>query len=159
MTGIRHLRPALSGDRLPHVWWLGGLSVLFSLRVLAQFVQWVDPQAFLPPFEVWHGDVLSYPVLLAFQVFILLGMIRVIQLVNDRRIRPARWKALSCFVIGIPYLIAMAFRLIAGLTFLAAEPWFARPLPAFFHLVLASYILVLGHYLSRYRESRRGCPC
>ena len=43
----------------------------------------------------------------------------------------------------------MAFRLIAGRTFLADVSWFSKSIPAFFHVVLASYLLTLGHYIRR----------
>ena len=46
--------------------------------------------------------------------------------------------------------------LAAGLTFLADHPWFAKSLPAFFHVVLASFLLLLGHYiLAKSRASTR----
>jgi hypothetical protein len=40
----------------------------------------------------------------------------------------------------------MLLRLILGLTLLSSVSWFATPIPAFFHLVLASIVLVIGHY-------------
>jgi hypothetical protein len=43
----------------------------------------------------------------------------------------------------------MSFRLVAGLTVLRDNAWFAA-LPSTFHLVLASFMLVLAHFhLSR----------
>ena len=41
----------------------------------------------------------------------------------------------------------MTFRLIAGLTFPAEYEWFAKSLPALFHIILALLILILGYYL------------
>jgi hypothetical protein len=40
----------------------------------------------------------------------------------------------------------MALRLIIGLTGWSEAPWFQRPIPAFFHLVLAAYLLVLAAF-------------
>jgi hypothetical protein len=51
--------------------------------------------------------------------------------------------------LGGIYFAFMAFRLFAGLTFLEDHPWFSKSLPAFFHAVLAAFVLTLGHYLYR----------
>ncbi|MCY4625891.1 MAG: hypothetical protein OXC99_12955 [Chloroflexi bacterium] len=49
----------------------------------------------------------------------------------------------------------MAVRLVAGLTLLSDVEWFASTLPALFHVVLASFILLFGHYLYRAGKNAR----
>ena len=130
-----------------HFLWLLFFASLFGLRVLAQLVQAIHPVSWLPPFQAWHGAVLSYPVLVVLQVGIMVALMSVFWSVRRRDIAPRPWKYQVCFVLGGLYFVAMAFRLFAGLTFLADHPWFSKSLPAFFYAVLATFMLTLGHYL------------
>ncbi len=123
------------------------LAALFVLRVLAQAVQWAGPVPFLPPFDTWQGSGLPYPALLASQVVIIALLARALLLVQGNTVRPATWKHRACFVLGGAYFTAMALRLAAGLTFFSDVDWFAESLPAFFHLVLATFVLLFGHYV------------
>ncbi|MEM7791990.1 MAG: hypothetical protein AAF546_11360, partial [Verrucomicrobiota bacterium] len=47
---------------------------------------------------------------------------------------------------GLIYFFAMFFRLTFGVIFESAPQWFSYSIPAFFHLVLASFLLVIAHY-------------
>ena len=123
------------------------LSGLFVLRVAAQLVQAVHKVPFLPPFEVWQGSTTPYPVLLEFQAGTIAVLIVVLWSVKAGAISPRPWKHQACFALGGIYFSVMAFRLIAGLTFLAEDEWFSKSIPALFHIVLASLILTFGHYL------------
>lgn len=134
--------------------WMLTLAVLFVLRVLAQAVQWSGPVPFLPSFDAWQGSGLSYPALLASQVVIVALLARALVVVRSRSITPASWKHRACFVLGGAYFAAMAVRLVAGLTFLSDVEWFAQSLPALFHLVLAAFVLLFGHYV--YNAGRDG---
>ena len=127
--------------------WMLALAALFVLRVLAQAVQWAGPVPFLPSFDTWQGSGLPYPALLASQVLIVALLARALVMVRSRSITPATWKHRACFVLGGAYFVAMAFRLAAGLTFLSDVGWFAESLPALFHLVLAAFVLLFGHYV------------
>ena len=127
--------------------WMLALAALFVLRVLAQAVQWAGPVPFLPSFDTWQGSGLPYPALLASQVLIVALLARALVMVRSRSITPATWKHRACFVLGGAYFAAMAFRLAAGLTFLSDVGWFAESLPALFHLVLAAFVLLFGHYV------------
>ena len=127
--------------------WMLALAALFVLRVLAQAVQWAGPVPFLPSFDTWQGSGLPYPALLASQVLIVGLLARALVVVRSRSMRPATWKHRACFVLGGAYFAAMAFRLAAGLTFLSDVGWFAESLPALFHLVLATFVLLFGHYV------------
>ena len=129
--------------------WMLTLAALFVLRVLAQAVQWAGPVPFLPSFDAWQGSGLPYPALLASQVLIIVLLARALVVVRSQSIRPASWKHRACFILGGAYFAAMAFRLAAGLTFLSDVEWFAQSLPALFHLVLAAFVLLFGHYIHR----------
>ncbi len=134
-----------------HFAWMLGLAGLFVLRVLAQLIQAIRPVSFLPPFQDWHGAIMPYPLLLVFQLAIALVLAIILWRVRTDSIIPSPWKYRFCFSLGGAYLLFMAFRLFAGLTILADHPWFSKSLPAFFHMVLASYILTLGVYLYKRR--------
>jgi hypothetical protein len=131
-----------------HVVLLRSFTVLFALRVTAQLVQWLRPTPFLPPFDAWQGSGLDYPVLLTSQLVILGLMgwgIRAVHSGARGRKSVGRW----LIALGVLYFGSMGARLVLGLTVLSDVAWFAKPLPALFHLVLAGYVLTLGHYHSR----------
>ena len=123
------------------------LAGVFALRVAAQLVQAVHEVPFLPPLEAWQGSAIPYPALLGLQAGILAVLLMVLWRVNIDAFSPRPWKHRACFALGGVYLAVMTGRLIAGLTFLEEHEWFARSIPALFHIVLASLILVFGHYL------------
>lgn len=123
------------------------LASLFVLRVLAQLVQAVREVPFLPPFETWQGSATPYPVLLGVQAGVIAALAGVLWWVRADAIDPRPWKYRACFVLGGAYFAVMGFRLLAGLTFLADHAWFAKSVPALFHLVLASFVLTLGMHL------------
>ena len=120
---------------------------LFVFRVLAQLTQAIHPVSFLPPFQAWHGATLPYPLLGALQVGIIVVLVNVLWRVRTDIISHRPWKYRVWFALGGIYFASMAVRLFAGLTFLADHPWFSKSLPAFFHVVLAIFILILGHYI------------
>src|SRR5689334_1553070 len=56
---------------------LGGLSLLFALRVAAQAIQRWFPVAQLPPFTAFQGSALPYAALLPAQITIVATMLAV----------------------------------------------------------------------------------
>ena len=134
---------------------MGALVALFVLRVGAQLLQAIHPVEWMPGFEAWHSGVVPYPVLLAIQFCVIYLMSYMLHRARRGRIRAKRWKYVLCYACGAPYLALMTFRWVAGMTLLADSPWFSQSLPAFFHIVLASFILVLGlHIHDRYRKPK-----
>ena len=123
------------------------LCALFVLRVLAQLTQAIYPVGFIPPFEAWHGGVLPYSVLLAGQFALIGWMSYVLHKVRNRTMRAKRWKYRACLTLGGVYFAFMAFRWFAGMTFLAEHDWFSKQIPAFFHLVISGFILLLGVHI------------
>lgn len=128
---------------------LGLLTGLFALRITAQLVQYATPTRLLPPFDAWQGSGLAYPVLLTSQLLILVAMVFGTGAVH-RRVRARKSVGRWLIVLGAVYFASMSARLVLGLTALADITWFAKPLPAVFHMVLAGYMLTLGHYHSRH---------
>lgn len=127
--------------------WLHLLAALFVFRVLAQALQAVVTVPLLPAFDAWHGAVFSYPLLLASQIVVIVLLYTAIWRVKAGAIVRRTWKYRACLWLGGLYFGVMATRLVAGLTFLADDPWFSKSLPALFHLVLAGFLLVLGRQI------------
>jgi hypothetical protein len=105
-----------------HGWWLWWLLGLFVIRVLAQ------------PLSLFVVAVFAF---LAWTL-------------SSATVTPRRRVGMLVLVAGGTYLAAMLARLVLGATILSSEQWFARPLPTAFHLVLASVLLVYGHFHARY---------
>ncbi len=122
------------------------LVFLFCLRVIGQLIQLLSPVAWLPPLSAWQGSKLPYSILLACQLVIIFLMFRVsgrhASGSVQRRPRLGKW---LLFVGGV-YFLTMAARLVIGLADLSGNVWFHRPIPAFFHLVLASFVLLLAAF-------------
>lgn len=129
------------------------LLLLFLFRVVAQLVQWIHPLSWLPPFEVWHGAVLGYWQLLVVQVALLIWLFRIAlrhtrgEWVAHRRVGQA------LAVLGGMYASAVLLRFAIGFFDLASSEWFDRPLPTFFHGVLAVWVLAVG--LFHWQETSR----
>ncbi|MCA1979850.1 MAG: hypothetical protein LDL19_11500 [Thiobacillus sp.] len=139
-------RPVFAAKRA--LLWI--LVVLFLLRILAQPLANFIPV--LPPFEAWQGSRLPYPVLLAFQLAILAAMVAT-TLYTRRAQRPHRPRlARALTLMGAAYFAAMFARLVAGAAWEDAPLWFQRPLPAIFHLVLASWLLLIAREFGKPRE-------
>ena len=125
-------------------WALWLLTGLFAFRVAAQPAALLFDRL-LPPFDSWDGGVLPYPVLLVTQLVILGWLARTAWRFSTGRVtsRPSIGRAALAF--GGVYFAVMFLRLLLGATVLSDVRWFASPLPAFFHLVLAAYLLVYGY--------------
>lgn len=130
--------------------WLWLCAGLFAFRVMAQVISLVFPTALLPAFESWHGGVLPYPALLTIQLLILFWLIRTAIQFSLNSQTPRRRIGLAVIIFASLYFIAMFLRLALGLTILSDNRWFSSYLPAFFHLVLASYLLLYGHFHYRH---------
>ena len=130
--------------------WLWLLTALFVVRVTAQPLALVIDRPFLPPFDAWHSGVVPYGVLVATQVAIVAVMCLAAWRVSRRRVVPDRRFGLLVLGAGGVYFSSMLLRLILGSTVLSGQPWFARPLPTMFHLVLAGFMLIYGLFHIRH---------
>ena len=125
-------------------WALWLLTGLFAFRVAAQPAALAFDRL-LPPFNSWDGGVLPYPVLLVTQLVILGWLARTAWRVNTGKVTPRPSIGRAALAFGGLYFSVMFLRLLLGATVLSDVRWFASPLPAFFHLVLATYLLVYGY--------------
>lgn len=122
------------------------LSALFAARVLGQAVQRWMPQTALPPFEAFQGSRLPYWLLLSFQLLILAAMVRVAWRVQTHRLVPGRRAGLWLAWAGAAYMALALGRIAVGLALPDAHAWFKTWIPAFFHLVLAGFVLAVSLY-------------
>ena len=100
----------------------------------------------MPGFESWHGGVLPYPALLLAQLLIIAWFVRTAWRFSKSTVAPQRRRGLWVVAFGAVYFLTMLTRLLLGLTVLHESRWFTSYLPTFFHLVLASYLLLYGHF-------------
>jgi uncharacterized protein len=135
--------------------WLWLLLGLFTIRVLAQPIALGVDSPMLPRFESWHSGLLPYPVLVFTQVLIILWLARTAWLFITGAVSPRSRFGVVMLAVGGVYFGAMMMRLVLGATILSHDRWFASPLPTFFHLVLAAYLCVYGHFHWRYGSDLR----
>lgn len=133
-----------------YIGWLYMCFGLFLFRVTAQLIQKFYTLPFLPTFDAWYSGALAYPWLLASQLVIITVMAWVISGFAKGRILPRYILGKVLLALGSVYLLVMLFRLIAGFTFAAGHPWLGAHIPAFFHIVLASFVLLVGHFHYKY---------
>lgn len=141
-----YLQNKRSLRHIPYLWLLSGLWLMFLLRVLAQLLQKWYPVPFLPAFDRWYSGVLSYGWLFSAQLGILIAMGWLIERIRQEKVLPRRGYGFAMIGAGSVYFTVMLLRLILGLTIANTHPWLALPIPAVFHLVLALFLIVLGHY-------------
>ena len=137
-----------------YFYWLLCPYTLFIFRVGAQLTQKYYAFGFLPDFESWQSGALSYQWLLLSQIVIIAALTRVMLNFRKGRVRANYGMGNLLIVSGAFYFGLMVFRLIAGLTFASNHPWLGARIPAIFHIALASFVLLVGHY--HYRFGRRG---
>lgn len=119
---------------------------LFVFRVTAQLLSMHFDVAPLPSFDAWHSALLPYPLLVAAQFAIIAVCFWLCIRMYRDAIIPRRKLGTALLVIGSIYFAAMLLRLTLGLTVLATHFWFSHHLPTLFHFVLASFVLLLGHF-------------
>lgn len=129
-----------------HSWVCWSLAGLFAARVLGQAVQRALPQPLLPPFDAFQGSRLPYALLLGTQVVILAAMAIASWRIQRRRLVPVERTGSVLRVLGIVYMFFAMARIVIGWAVPDANAWFRAWIPAFFHLVLAGFVLALAHY-------------
>jgi len=120
------------------------LLVLFCFRVGVQFIQLVADLPLLPEFDAWHSASISYPVLLGFQLIIIFLSLTVIVRIYHNNYRENYKRSIILLWIGWLYFVFMLIRFLLSITIMQSHVWFGATLPAFFHLVLALFLIVLG---------------
>jgi hypothetical protein len=125
---------------------LSSLLSLFVFRVFAQLIQYNRNLAFLPGFDTWHSATIPYGWLLVSQLFIIFIILAVIFKIHFETYQCNKRRALILLCLGIIYFLFMTIRFALSLTILQSHPWFGATLPAFFHIVLAAIVIVIGIY-------------
>lgn len=137
-----------------YVSWLWLLTTLFCFRVIAQPATLFFEIPYLPPFQDWYSGVMPYWLLVIFQITIIGVMVNTNIAHSGRRVIANLKRGRVLLVIGLTYAAIMAARLILGYTLLADHYWFANSIAPLFHLVLATYILLLGIWHMRHTHQR-----
>ncbi len=126
------------------------LLLLFCFRVLAQLLQLAAPVSFLPPFDAWESGAVPYPLLFLIQVALILVCARAVWRLRGGAVVPSEQTGKVLFTLGALYFGLMCARLGIGLTAGRDHFWFGATLPTLFHLVLASIMMVYGHFHIRH---------
>ena len=128
------------------------LTGLFLIRVLAQALQLFFNLNWLPSFGTWQSGALPYQYLVIFQILILAICVKILLQFKGEYPAPNVRKGKILLILGGIYFASMIGRLVIGSIIKEGHFWFDAPLPSFFHLVLASIVLLLGYY--HYKESK-----
>lgn len=136
--------PADSTQVAPILWLFTGL---FVLRVAGQILVALRPRSWLPPMVQWN--FIPYPVLLPIQIIFVVVMVWV-----DRSFsihagamtvrQPGVGRYLIVF--SALYAVAMVIRYVRRMRVHPDQRWFGGTIPIVFHLVLASYLYLIGRY-------------
>jgi hypothetical protein len=128
----------------PVLWLFTGL---FVLRVAGQLLVAIRPQRWLPPMQQWN--LLPYPVLLPIQLVFIAVMLWIdLAFTRETGIPVSRNPGLGEFLIAFSavYALAMPVRYVVRMYRRPGERWFGGTIPMVFHIVLASYLYVLGSF-------------
>jgi hypothetical protein len=93
---------------------------------------------FLPPMEAWYSGLMPYEVLLPSQILIIALMAKICLDFTRARgyfFAPRRFLAQEWLWFGYVYLVAMVARFVFLMD---------RPIPIFFHWVLAAFVIAVG---------------
>jgi|GEM_PF-44384 len=129
------------------------LSIIFSLRIIAQYLQSKREFSGLPAFELWHSETMPYPVLLGVQIVMLGAMVLIVWKTGASISRQRLGIALKG--LAMLYALAMLVRMTIGLLDLSSANWFDGAVSTAFHFVLAAFLLTLGSMLTANAPSKR----
>ena len=135
-----------TGANRTHATLLWLLLGLFLFRVAAQLAAAATALPFLPPFEAWHSGALPYPALVVAQIAIVAVYAWMARGIAVGRTRPRPRLGRFLLVFGGVYFAFMVARLALGATLLVESSWWRAPIPSSFHLVLAGFLIVAGHF-------------
>ena len=138
--------PAGRDSRFVYVSILTVLLLLFCFRVGAQLIQAWSPVDVLPPFDAWASGAVPYWLLCVSQGLIIFVCVRVILRLCVGAVVPSAKLGRVILLLGGMYFGLMCLRLIIGSTIMPDHVWFGAKLPALFHLVLASFVLLYGRF-------------
>lgn len=156
MLAVRNIAVS-RGTQRKYFWILSSLLLLFFFRVLGQLIVYYLPgNGILPVMNEWYSGLLPYYLLLPSQILILLvfGYI-CYRFSSFSQSPPVPWYRWGQFLLyaGFVYIAIMIARYTIRMSLYPSERWIGGSIPIIFHIVLASYLLVLGVY--HYRHSTK----
>jgi len=128
----------------PVLWLFTGL---FVLRVAGQVLVAIRPRRWLPPMEQWN--LVPYPVLLPIQLVFIAVMLWIdMSFTSNAGIATTANADFGNFLIAfsIVYAMSMVIRYAVRMRRRPEQRWFGGTIPIVFHIVLASYLFVLGDF-------------
>ena len=134
-----------SSEKLAPVLWL--LLIAFVGRVGGQALVAFAHVRWLPPMDAWMSGLLAYPYLLASQVVIIAVYCKVCLDFSGGRgwaVRPRRFMARDVLYFGYLYFAGMILRYVLQMVLLPETRWLGGTIPIFFHLVLATFLVLVG---------------
>ena len=141
------------------IWILWICLVLFACRITGQILVEFFEVTYLPASKEWFSGIISYPILLVFQIAIILLMAQVATDLTKGTGRfsqssPVTAKNLRIF--GSIYLLSMILRYIIRMYIYPEERWTGGCIPIFFHWVLATFLLTLSNWKKVSEELETG---
>lgn len=131
---------------------LSALLFLFCLRVLGQMLVAFLGVIWLPPMHQWYSGLMSYEYLLPSQFLIIALYGKVCSdILSGKGYFAAHrsWFASAVRYFGYAYLAAMIVRYPVQMALRPELRWFGQTIPIVFHWVLASFLIVFGHFHRR----------
>ena len=131
------------------IWILWICLVLFACRITGQILVEFFGVTYLPPSKEWFSGIISYPILLVFQIAIILLMAQVatdLTKGTGRFSQSSPVTARNLRIFGSIYLLSMILRYIIRMYIYPEERWTGGCIPIFFHCVLATFVLAWGHW-------------
>ncbi len=122
------------------------LLFLFLFRVSMQFILQFAEVSFLPGFDKWHSNTLPYELLLICQIIILFVYGRICLRVGNNTLKSKKSVYVFLLIFGCIYFISMLMRYSVTMYLHPEMRWTGHLIPIVFHLVLASFLIVLGLY-------------
>lgn len=133
----------------PHALALTTLTLLFALRVFGQILVAFCHVPYLPPMEHWMSGLMPYWLLLPCQIalLVLMGTICVHAWRGHGRFARTSAAIVRRLKIGgIIYLVAVIARYAITMALYPQMRWLGGCIPIVFHLVLATFVLILARY-------------
>ena len=144
MLLLEWIDPEKPADIASLLWFF---TVLFVLRVVGQILVAVRSQHWLPPMQQWN--FIPYPILLPIQIIFIAVMVWIdVSFSSNVGIATVESPGTGNFLIAFSavYVLAMVIRYTISMQRRPDQRWFGGTIPIVFHIVLASYLFVLGSF-------------
>lgn len=104
---------------------------------------------FLPPMAEWQSGVLPYPLLVFFQVAIIVLFGRIVRDYAKGKgfwTEPHRKRGMGILIFGAVYFSSMVVRYVLRMHFHPEARWFGGTIPIFLHGILATFVMLVGRF-------------